>query len=243
MFDLISDLHTEFGHWTMPVPTSPIVVVAGDFATACKHEKTIQLLLDLPYEHVIFVLGNHDFYHGDYNTVYSQWSTWSTDHPKLHVLLNSTILVNNILFIGSTLWSDTTNDGQNIKQHLSDYSAIRNFQLETGQHAHKCAVEYIDRVLTETTSILPVVIVTHHLPSFQCIDTKYDACTYNAGFATNLEWLLKKHQHIISVWVHGHTHTSIDTVIEGVRVVCNPRGYPHETMDDYKPKQILLDKV
>ena len=27
------------------------------------------------------------------------------------------------------------------------------------------------------------------------------------------------------LWVHGHTHDSFDYTINGTRVVCNPRGY------------------
>jgi len=30
------------------------------------------------------------------------------------------------------------------------------------------------------------------------------------------------------LWLHGHTHSPRDYVIGTTRVVCNPRGYPHE---------------
>jgi hypothetical protein len=29
----------------------------------------------------------------------------------------------------------------------------------------------------------------------------------------------------VSLWTHGHTHESFDYVVNGTRVVCNPRGY------------------
>ena len=32
-----------------------------------------------------------------------------------------------------------------------------------------------------------------------------------------------------ALWIHGHTHTAFDYDVRGTRVVCNPRGYPHET--------------
>lgn len=31
-----------------------------------------------------------------------------------------------------------------------------------------------------------------------------------------------------ALWVHGHIHRSLDYRVGGTRVVCNPRGYPHE---------------
>ena len=30
------------------------------------------------------------------------------------------------------------------------------------------------------------------------------------------------------LWVHGHTHEIFDYYIGTTRVLCNPRGYPHE---------------
>ena len=234
-FDLVSDLHTEFVCWHPTQPTSRVLVIAGDYATALHPEKTIQSLLNLPYEHIVFVLGNHDFYHGDYNDTYLKWLAY--DNPKLHVLLNRSVLIDGIQFIGSTLWSDTSKNGIIIKQSLSDYRAIHNFDLQTGLNVHRSAVEFLDRTLTETKQ--PVVVITHHLPSFSCIDKKYKDCAYNDGFATDLDWLLKKHANVIKVWVHGHTHTALDMKVEGVRIVCNPRGYPGENKRIYTPLRIL----
>ena len=220
-FDLVSDLHTEFAVWNLDFkPTSRILVIAGDYSTANKHDTLADDLLKLPYEHVIFVLGNHDFYGVDYHTTYSRWLLWPHDHPKLHILLNQSVLVDGIVFVGSTLWSDTSKDGCGgylVKHALSDYKEIRSFKVDTVQKAHACAVQYWDNVLTETQQ--PVVVVTHHLPSFSCVDTKYADCKYNAGFATNLDYLLQKHADKILIWVHGHTHTALDKKIKGFRVV------------------------
>jgi predicted phosphodiesterase len=241
-FDLVSDLHTEFSPWKQStLPTSRILVIAGDYSTAHDHNKTIEELLELPYEHVVFVLGNHDFYGCEYHDTYCRWLAWPEDHPKLHVLVNRSMLVDGIVFVGSTLWSDTSKDGcggYRVKQALSDYTAISSFKIDTAQKAHACAVQYLDKVLTETQQ--PVVVVTHHLPSFSCVDPKYADCKYNAGFATNLDYLLQKHADKIRVWVHGHTHAVVEKMIQGVHVVCNPRGYPGENVQVYVPKQIDL---
>jgi predicted phosphodiesterase len=40
--------------------------------------------------------------------------------------------------------------------------------------------------------------------------------------------LIKRYKENILVWCHGHTHEAADKIVEGVRVVCNPRGYPGE---------------
>ena len=35
-----------------------------------------------------------------------------------------------------------------------------------------------------------------------------------------------------SLWVHGHTHDSFDYTVNGTRVVCNPRGYAKNGVDE-----------
>ena len=43
----------------------------------------------------------------------------------------------------------------------------------------------------------------------------------SAAFASDLDRLMGK----AALWIHGHTHDSFDYVLNGTRVVCNPRGY------------------
>lgn len=40
---------------------------------------------------------------------------------------------------------------------------------------------------------------------------------------SNVDYLLEKEN--VKLWIHGHTHDSMDTEINGTGVVCNPRGY------------------
>jgi len=34
------------------------------------------------------------------------------------------------------------------------------------------------------------------------------------------------------LWIHGHTHDSFDYAVNGVRVVCNPRGYARDGVNE-----------
>jgi hypothetical protein len=36
----------------------------------------------------------------------------------------------------------------------------------------------------------------------------------------------------VRLWVHGHTHDSFDYTIKGTRVVCNPRGYARDGVNE-----------
>ena len=45
----------------------------------------------------------------------------------------------------------------------------------------------------------------------------------NACFVSDAEHLIDGR--LARLWIHGHTHDSSDYVLNGTRVVCNPRGY------------------
>jgi hypothetical protein len=36
----------------------------------------------------------------------------------------------------------------------------------------------------------------------------------------------------VALWVHGHTHDSFDYEVNGTRVVCNPRGYARNGINE-----------
>jgi Icc-related predicted phosphoesterase len=44
----------------------------------------------------------------------------------------------------------------------------------------------------------------------------------------------------VQLWVHGHTHDSVDLDIAGTRVVCNPRGYaPDDLNPEFQPGLVV----
>jgi Icc-related predicted phosphoesterase len=72
------------------------------------------------------------------------------------------------------------------------------------------------------------VVLTHHAPSIQSVSERYIHDVLTPAFASNLEALMDKS---ISLWVHGHVHNSNDYIVNGTRVVSNPRGYQPEGSD------------
>ena len=80
------------------------------------------------------------------------------------------------------------------------------------------------------------IVVTHHAPHEASVTPKYKTQLLSAAFASNLQDLLGFN----SLWIHGHTHASLDYEIEGTRIICNPRGYFNmanhaaRSFDEYK---------
>jgi hypothetical protein len=65
-------------------------------------------------------------------------------------------------------------------------------------------------------------VVTHHLPHRRSVHPRYDGDMLSPAFASDLDHLVRAP---VALWVHGHTHESMDYFVNGTRVVCNPRGY------------------
>ena len=86
---------------------------------------------------------------------------------------------------------------------------------------HRSSRAWLDQALDQADPARTVVI-THHYPSFQSTAPMYQQDLGSAAFGSDLEhWMGRA-----ALWVHGHTHSSFDYVLNGTRVVCNPRGYP-----------------
>ena len=70
------------------------------------------------------------------------------------------------------------------------------------------------------------IVITHHLPTFKVIHSKYkDSIELNSFFASNSDELISDP---VIYWIYGHTHTASSHNINGVKVLCNPKGYPNE---------------
>jgi hypothetical protein len=74
------------------------------------------------------------------------------------------------------------------------------------------------------------VVITHHAPSKRSIHPRFADSLLNACFVSDAERLVDGSR--ASLWIHGHTHDSFDYVLNGTRVVCNPRGYAKNGMNE-----------
>ena len=67
------------------------------------------------------------------------------------------------------------------------------------------------------------MVITHHAPSRGSIHPRFEGSLVNACFVSDAKYLLDGRR--AQLWIHGHTHDSFDYVVNGTRIVCNPRGY------------------
>ena len=76
----------------------------------------------------------------------------------------------------------------------------------------------------------PTVVITHHAPSPQSIHPRFADSLLNGFFVSDAEWLLQGRR--ANLWIHGHLHDSFDYQVDGTRVVCNPRGYAKDGVNE-----------
>ena len=143
-------------------------------------------------------------------------------------------MIEGVRFLGATLWTDFSATGNAALaaaaagEGMNDYRRIRTRGYRRLRPADTLGEHYLARAFLEHKLREPfdgkTVVVTHHAPSTASIAPHLlrDATHLNAAYVNRLEVLLGPP---VSLWVHGHTHTSFDYDIKGTRVVCNPRGY------------------
>jgi Calcineurin-like phosphoesterase len=183
------------------------------------------------FNFVISTMGNHEFYHGLINYAYPCYqSQIAENHLKLN---NRSYVIDNVKFIVTTLWSHVPEVSRaEVRQGLNDYNLIqyadiyKDKYLITVEHTnryHKHSLRFIKDELKKPFSG-SIVIMTHHVPSYDCITDKYKDSKLNSAFVTDLNYLIEGNPQI-KYWVCGHSHDFNETKIGNTMVIRNPLGY------------------
>jgi predicted phosphodiesterase len=247
---LVSDLHLDFA--SVQLPGGEVLILAGDICEYRSFKKELPSVVNFfknecpKYEQVFMVMGNHEHYRYRLDKTYE--SLVELLPANVRLLENETVDYRGVVFMGATLWTDLDRNSPiatiALKHGMNDYRAIENYYSDTGFY-HKLTPEYTYRLHNNTLDYFraslaeyqsrPVVVITHHAPSYQSIHERYLGDGMNAGYASNLDEFILDHPQI-KYWVHGHTHTAFDYQVGSTRVLCNPRGYyPHEPDTGFNP--------
>jgi Icc-related predicted phosphoesterase len=207
-----------------------VLVLAGDiFAGGRIYHRVLDLLCKR-YKHVVMVLGNHDNYHCDVRN-YSQLKRSIVDsHENLYLLDNEPLTLDSQKFYGGSLWFKDDPKNQYFKQFMNDFKYIKNFE-DWVYFQNQFFIDGLHKHVNEET-----IVISHHLPSPQCVDAKFKNSNLNRFFVCDLEEEILKYQP--KLWLHGHTHCRVDAVIGKTRILASPRGYPNEKGVGFRPTVI-----
>lgn len=255
---ICSDLHCEFWNTSNPnkinrilysiIPSmtndkETVLVIAGDIGLYHLSNTWVYPLnlLSLRFKKVIWVSGNHMYYN---NNSFGHEYKFSIVGENITLLENSYILIDETFFIGANLWTNMNNsnpiDMLACSRGMRDFEVIK--KVDGSTLTPKDTVEVFNNsakfIFKKMLSGYDCVVVTHHLPSSKSIAEEYKNSNINAAYYTEL------YDHIYdsncALWIHGHTHSSMDYLINNTRVICNPYGYKDvEVNKNYNPKLIL----
>jgi hypothetical protein len=190
------------------------------------------------FPHVIYIMGNHEFYHGKFYAAIDYMREECAKYPNVYMLEQDTKIIDDVVFVGGTLWTNM-NKRDPLTMHaiegmMNDFRIIRNDKRNYAPMSaldvairHDKTLAYIKLIVQEHKD-KRCVVVGHHSPSFQSCHPMYGNDTLmNGGYHSDLSEFILDHPQIV-LWTHGHTHHPFDYVIGNTRVVCNPRGYEND---------------
>jgi predicted phosphodiesterase len=237
---VLSDLHLSLGALAIPHNDADVAVLAGDIA---RPKEAIAWARELR-KPVLYVPGNHEFYGSSLTATVAELRR-SSMGTNVRVLDDDEALINGVRFLGSTLWTDFMLFGEGEgraramgagHRFMRDFTRIRvrddSEALFTPEDSAALFREHARWLAAKlaTPHAGPTVVVTHHAPSRGSIHPRFEGSPLNACFVSDAEHLLDGDR--VQLWIHGHTHDSFDYVVNGTRVVCNPRGYAKDGVNE-----------
>ncbi len=236
---VLSDLHLGVHDMERPLTDADVVVLAGDIGPP-RLAAAWALRFDRP---VLYVLGNHEFYGGDIDETAAELAQLCAG-TQIHLLDDGELVIDGMRFLGSTLWTDFLLQGDGAPKQLAvdaaqrfmrDFSRIRGGDGDTLFTPADAAARFarhaawLDAQL-DTAHAGPTVVITHHAPSPRSIHPRFADSVLNACFVSDAEHLVGAER--ARWWIHGHTHDSFDYDLRGTRVICNPRGYAKDGVNE-----------
>jgi len=255
---ILSDLHNEFLRgrsvnpehiWKgeIPVTDADLIILAGDIDVGTKGmEWAIRESerLDKP---IIYVAGNHEYYAYEIHDL-NKKITELAQNTNVTFLNPGEVIFDNVRIIGGTLWTDykaypaiSQSDNMHLVGNaLNDHSVIsinnngkkQRFTPDDALLLHAKDLTFITRKLEEPFDG-KTIVVTHHGPHMICQHQSFNLSPMSTGFHSDLSQVFNDYS--IDVWIYGHTHSNLDTVVSDTRIVSNQTGYPSENITSFMP--------
>ena len=230
-----SDLHMELWDNSRYVKANEfevkgdVLVLAGD--TFCLRDiiapqKRFWKWASESFRQVLLVPGNHEFYSN--SDVTSRGDSWQwLFRENVGYYYNKVVRIDDTDFILTTLWSRIPEvDMFHVHRGMNDFRHIlydgHRFTPDDFNLEHEKCLKFLKQAVEESTA-KHIVVVTHHLPTLAVVAPQHKGSVLNGAFATELGNFIADSR--IDVWIYGHSHTNIDTMIGNTRIVSNQLGY------------------
>lgn len=229
---LLSDLHSDVrdGRPVKINESGDVLILAGDIGDPFAKTYRIQLQQTIgKFKTVIVIAGNHEYWNLNVKTkrtlndtierIKYVCSQLTNDSTRFVTLEKDTLEINNVVFLGCTLWTNVDSDDA---QQMNDMKRIDDWSIDKCHLEHQKSVEWLSNQLTKHPS-KTIVVITHHLPSFDLLyqsERPTAIKQLRTAYASDLNNLVEK----ANFWFCGHQHVFRDILIGQCRCIINPIG-------------------
>ena len=157
---IASDLHLEFGDINIRNDSNAdVLVLSGDilvaadigrpdphnFMEGARSNRYVDFFrrCSFQFPHVIYILGNHEHYHGDFATTANliQSMLESNMLSNVYLLDREVKVIDDVTFIGGTLWTDMNRRDPLTLYHMTsmmnDFRCVQNSNREVSYKAYE----------------------------------------------------------------------------------------------------------
>jgi predicted phosphodiesterase len=238
---ILSDLHFEFhadGGDEFVRSLDPtdidVLVLAGDIAVGTGVAPALRAFCDhYARSTVVYVHGNHEFYRCPRRTVTRLTQQVALERENLVWLDASSAVIGGRRFLGGPLWFPATDETRLYRRGMADFDEIPGFETWVYRENSRMLA------LLDTELAPGDIVVSHHLPTHRSVAAKYSGSRLNCYFVCDVDDLIRERKPLL--WIHGHTHSSVDARVGETRVVCNPFGYAGWELNHAFREQCVLE--
>lgn len=229
---LLSDLHNEISLYSPATTSADVVILAGDIDIGRRGIDWAKENFSCP---CLYVAGNHEYYKGHLANTLKKMRSAADD--RVRFLDCDEAIIDGVRFLGATGWTDYTATGNMPLAKWDALQTMRDFRkIRTESNYRKTTPDDYANISTHVKSWLSgkllepfdgkTVVITHHAPStLSLMHAEMAGSHLSAAYANRWEGLMGEG---LDLWLHGHSHTAVDYMIDKTRIVSNPRGYPGE---------------
>lgn len=208
---------------------------------------------------VVIIAGNHEFYSQRWDKVHREGRKLAAGHEGIHFLDAAGLIAGQhgtlsaraagLTIHGATLWSDARYGSQSpmddmsimmdLQTGMNDYKKIK---FKDGNIFRKWRVNDMRKQHARELHALqmagtPDIMVTHHIPHGDGLNSKHTHSRSNAGYASDLTHLIE--DLAVPLWIHGHSHGARSYQVGATHLANVSRGYPGE--ENSRFTRILFD--
>lgn len=233
----LTDIHLNFlgtedrknFYRTVAAASGDKILISGDIAEAPTVSEILKEMAKTLQKPIYFVLGNHDYYHGQIESVRQEMRELTKNEPLLHWLPESGVhdLGNQTILLGEDCWADggygdysnsgvVLNDSQMIidlfqNYILGKYRLLEKMQQLADQDAQNLKIRLVEAIKNHHPK---KVIILIHVPPFK------EACLYEGKISNDdflpffsskitgdvLTQMAQENKEIEFLVLCGHTH-------------------------------------